>query len=225
MVSSTLPPYGRQTDERAGHHWELYDLLTRYMCNVAGFDGGPQFVFNIGGNRGFRVHQFGGGAPQRRPRGANGGPPQQRRETSGWDTLVGLLPILFLFLFPLLTSILSGLGGGGADSGPAAPAMVFDEARPPMTLHRTTEKLGVNYYVDPEAIKEWTDGQLRRLDRDAELGFSRALRRACAAEQHTKQRLLDDAQGWFFPDQDKLRVAKEYQMINCQRLDKLGISR
>lgn len=193
----------------------------------AGFDGGPQFVFNIGGNRGFRVHQFGGGAPQRRPRGANGGPQQQqqRRETSGWDTLVGLLPILFLFLFPLLTSILSGLSGSGGESGPAAPAMAFDEARPPMTLHRTTEKLGVDYYVDPEAIKEWTDGQLRRLDRDAELGFSRALRRACVAEQHTKQTLLDNAQGWFLPDPDKLRVAKEYQMVNCQRLDKLGISR
>lgn len=178
------------------------------------------------------MHQFGGGAPRRRPRDATGGggAAQRRRETSGWETLLGLLPILFLFLFPLLTSILSslsGLGGGGAGdaAGPAAPAMVFDEARPPLTLHRTTEKLGVDYYVDPDAIREWTDGQLRRLDRDAELGFSRALRRACAAEQHTKQRLLDDAQGWFLPDQDKLRVAKEYQMINCQRLDKLGIAR
>ncbi len=192
----------------------------------AGFDTGPQFVFNIGGNRGFRVHQFGGAGPRRRPReAARGGQP--RREASGWDTLLALLPILFLFLFPLLTSLLSGLGGLGGDhqGAPAVPKMAFDHPAPPLTLRRTTEKLGVSYFVNPAAVDGWTDGQLGRLDRDAELTLGRELRRACAAEQHTKQRLLDDAQGWFFPDQDKLRVAKEYQMINCQRLDKLGISR
>ena len=79
--------------------------------------------------------------------------------------------------------------------------------------------------LNPAEVEGWADGDLRRLDREAEVGFARALRRACSAEVRTKQTLLDDAQGWFFPDQDKLRVAKEYQMINCQRLDRLGISR
>ena len=37
------------------------------------FDGGPQFVFNMGGGPGFRVHQFGGDRPRRRPREANAG--------------------------------------------------------------------------------------------------------------------------------------------------------
>ena len=70
----------------------------------AGFDTGPQFVFNLGGQRGFRVHQMGGAGPRRRPRdaaaaaaAANG----QRREASGWDTLVSLLPILLRVLPPI----------------------------------------------------------------------------------------------------------------------------
>ena len=174
---------------------------------VIGFEGGPQFVFNVGGQRGFRVHQFGRGAPRRRPHNANGNR-QGQRDAGGWDTLVGLLPILFLFLFPLITSIFSGSASGDGYGGAPAPRMSFDTAEPPLTLHRTTPKFGVDYFVNP-----------------AEVGFARALRRACSAEVRTKQTLLDDAQGWFFPDQDKLRVAKEYQMINCQRLDRLGISR
>ena len=191
---------------------------------VIGFEGGPQFVFNVGGQRGFRVHQFGGGAPRRRPHNANGNR-QGQRDAGGWDTLVGLLPILFLFLFPLITSIFSGSASGDGYGGAPAPRMSFDTAEPPLTLHRTTPKFGVDYFVNPAEVEGWADGDLRRLDREAEVGFARALRRACSAEVRTKQTLLDAAQGWFFPDQDKLRVAKEYQMINCQRLDGLGISR
>ena len=142
---------------------------------------------------------------------------------------MGLLPILFLFLFPLITSFFSGtMSGDGSGYGfgaPATPRMSFDTAEPPLTLQRSTPKLGVHYFIDPAAVEGWADGDLRRLDREAEAGFARAVRRACAAEIRTKQTLLDDAQGWFFPDQDKLLVAKEYQMINCQRLDKLGIAR
>ncbi|RYO81795.1 hypothetical protein DL766_004656 [Monosporascus sp. MC13-8B] len=216
---------------RGGGVWEdeisPEEMFQRFFSGgfggpFGGFDTGPQFVFNIGGNRGFRVHQFGGGVPRARPRAAGGN--GQQREASGWDTLVSLLPILFLFLFPLLSSIFAGSGVGGGAQSPL-PAMSFDEARPPHTLHRTTPKMHVDYYVDPADVAGWSDGQLRRLDRDAEIGFARALRRACDVETATQQRLIDDAQGWFFPDEDKLRVAKEFQKVNCQRMDRLGLSR
>ncbi|KAI1506738.1 hypothetical protein F5X99DRAFT_415377 [Biscogniauxia marginata] len=186
---------------------------------AGGFDMGPQFVFNIGGNRGFRVHQFGGPGPRRRPRADA----QQRPQTS-WDNLVGFLPILFLFVFPLLTSLFSGLGGSG-ETQPSVPTMAFDAARPPQTLHRTTPKLNVNYYVDPREVVDWNDYRFRQLDREAEASFVRTLRRRCDTERRTKQDLVDKAQGWFFEDPDKMKIARDFEMGSCKRLDSLGVSR
>ncbi|KAI1132628.1 DUF1977-domain-containing protein [Nemania abortiva] len=184
-----------------------------------GFDGGPQFVFNVGGNRGFRVHQFGGAGPRRRPRAD--GQPGQQQQASPWDTLVSLLPILILFVFPLLTSLFSGFG----ESQPSVPTMVFDTPQPPQTYHRTTPRLNVNYFVNPNDIAGWQDHRLRQLDKEAELGFVRVLRRRCDAEMSTKQELFDRAQGWFFPDPDKMKVARDYETPSCKRLDLIGVSR
>ncbi|KAI1374726.1 DUF1977-domain-containing protein [Hypoxylon crocopeplum] len=181
-----------------------------------GFDTGPQFVFNLGGNRGFRVHQMGGAGPRRRPRETDG----QQRPQTGWDTLISLLPILFLFVFPLLSSIFSG-----GDPQPAVPSMVFDAAQPPLTHHRTTPKLGVDYYVDPAEVAGWTDYKFRQLDKEAEVGFVRALRRRCDTEMRTKRDLIDKAQGWFFPDPDKMKIADQFEMTSCKRMDALGVSR
>ncbi|TRX89381.1 hypothetical protein FHL15_009679 [Xylaria flabelliformis] len=180
-----------------------------------GFDTGPQFVFNVGGNRGFRVHQFGGGAPRRRPR-ADGQPGQQQPQTA-WDTLVSFLPILVLFVFPLLTSLFSGFG----ESQPAVPNMVFDSPLAPQTYHRTTPKLRVDYFVDPNDIAGWQDHRLRQLDKEAEVGFVRVLRRRCDTEMRTKQDLIDKAQGWFFPDPDKMKIARDFEMPSCRRLDSI----
>ncbi|KAI0517263.1 DUF1977-domain-containing protein [Xylaria bambusicola] len=185
-----------------------------------GFDTGPQFVFNVGGARGFRVHQFGGAGPRTRPR-ADGQPGQPQQPASGWDTFVSLLPILFLFVFPLLTSLFSGFG----DSQPAVPNMVFDSPLPPQTYHRQTPKLRVDYFVDPNDIAGWETGRLRQLDKEAELGFVRVLRRRCETEIRTKQDLVDKAQGWFFPDPDKMKIARDFEMPSCKRLDSIGMSR
>ncbi|KAI0102454.1 DUF1977-domain-containing protein [Nemania sp. FL0031] len=184
-----------------------------------GFDGGPQFVFNVGGQRGFRVHQFGGAGPRRRPRAD--GQPGQQQPASGWDTLVSLLPILILFVFPLLTNLFSGFG----ESQPSVPNMAFDNPQPPQTYHRTTPRLNVNYFVDPNDIAGWQDHKLRQLDKEAELGFIRVLRRRCDTEMRTKQDLVDRAQGWFFPDPDKMKVARDFEMTSCKRLDSIGVSR
>ncbi|KAI2632564.1 DUF1977-domain-containing protein [Hypomontagnella submonticulosa] len=181
-----------------------------------GFDTGPQFVFNIGGNRGFRVHQMGGAGPRRRPREAEA----EQRQASGWDTLISLLPILFLFVFPLLSSLFSG-----GEPQPAVPSMVFDAAQPPLTHHRTTPKLDIDYFVDPAEVAGWNDYKLRQLDKEAEVGFVRALRRHCDTEMRTKRDLIDKAQGWFFPDPDKMKIADQFEMRSCKRMDALGISR
>ncbi|KAG4222746.1 hypothetical protein PC116_g28781 [Phytophthora cactorum] len=193
------------------------EMFQRFFSGAFGGPfGGPQFVFNIGGNRGFRVHQMGGANPRRRPRE----PEAQPRPQTGWDTLISLLPILFLFVFPLLSSIFSG-----GETQPAVPSMVFDAAVPPMTYHRTTPKLGVDYYVDPAQVVDWNDYKFRQLDKEAEVGFVRVLRRRCDAEMRTKRDLIDKAQGWFFPDPDKMKIADQFEMTSCKRMDALGISR
>ncbi|KAK7977970.1 hypothetical protein PG996_004017 [Apiospora saccharicola] len=182
-----------------------------------GFDTGPQFVFNLGGNRGFRVHQMGGGQPRRRPREAAPGP---QRETTGWDTLVSLLPIIFLFLFPLLTSIFSG-----DEARSNIPAMRFETGEPPLTHHRRTPKYHVDYYINPAEVAGWNDHQFKQLDRQAEVQFTNELRYKCDAELRTRKELYDNAQGWFTPDPDKMRVAKAFETHSCKRLQKMGISR
>jgi DnaJ homolog subfamily B member 12 len=157
-----------------------------------------------------------GGMPRRRPRetGANG---QPARETTIWDNLIGLLPILFLFLFPLLTSIFSG------ESPPSVPSMAFDNPTPKETLHRTMPKYDVNYYVDPRDVSGWTDYQFKMLDREAEVIFRTSLQRNCAAEMRTQQTLFDQAQGWVFSDPEKLRRARDYNMASCERLKAHGL--
>lgn len=181
-------------------------------------------MFNLGGNRGFRVHQMGGAGPRRRPRdaaaaaaAANG----QRREASGWDTLVSLLPIIFLFLFPLLTSIFSS-----GESQPSMPSVVFDQEKPPHhILRRSSSKLDVPYYVNPHEVAGWSDHSLGQLDRQADVKFVSLMRSQCEAETRTRQDMVDKAQGWFFPDPEKLQAARNYERPSCKRLEKLNLKR
>lgn len=180
-----------------------------------GFDTGPQFVFNFGGGPGIRVHQFGGGRPRRRPREN-----EQAQDNSLFNTLMGLLPIIFLFLFPLLSSIFSG-----GSSTPSGPRMVFDAPEFPYTHERITPKLNVKYYVNPTEIKTYSKSQLSQLDKTAEVGLVRHLRVECESEMMHKQRLYDEAQGWFTQDPDKMDIAKRFEASSCQRLDRLGVPR
>ncbi|KAK6845538.1 hypothetical protein PG995_015648 [Apiospora arundinis] len=173
-----------------------------------GFDTGPQFVFNIGGNRGFRVHQMGGAGPRRRPREAAPGP---QRETTGWDTLVSLLPIIFLFLFPLLTSIFSSGDAGHS----AAPKMKFETGEPP--LHAAPP--------DAQDVPGWTDHMFKQLDTQAEVKFTNELRFRCETELQTRENLFSQAQGWVYQDPDKMRVAKAFETHSCKRLQKMGLRR
>jgi DnaJ homolog subfamily B member 12 len=166
------------------------------------------------------VHQMGGGMPRRRPRTQTNGQPQQETAGGGWDALVSLLPIIFLFLFPLLTSLFSG-----GDSHTAAPSVVFDQPSPPMTIHRSTHKLKVNYYLNPQDVAGWSDYKLKQLDKEADNTFIRTFRMKCTSEDHQKQRLHDQAQGWFFQDPDKMQIARDHPTPSCDRLRSLGVAR
>ncbi|SPO03326.1 related to HLJ1 protein [Cephalotrichum gorgonifer] len=181
------------------------------------FDTGPQFVFNMGGGPGIRVHQFGGARPQRRPRAAN----EPEQSGSALQTILGLLPIILFFIIPVLTSLFSG---SGTDQ-PAGPRMVYDQPMPPYTEHRQTPSYKVDYFVNPDDIASFSESKLTQLDKTAESNLVRLLRRECESEERTKQRLIDDAYGWIFPDQKKMERANQYEMPACQRIHNMGLRR
>ncbi|KAK1836076.1 hypothetical protein QBC39DRAFT_326672 [Podospora conica] len=182
-----------------------------------GFDGGPQFVFNFGGGPGVRVHQFGGARPRMRPRNAG-----QPEETSIWGTIMGLLPILLLFVFPLLSSLFSE--GGTFTSTPSTPNLVFDQPHPPLyTLERKMPTLGTKYYLNPADVATYTPSKLHTLDKKAEVILVQQLRVKCEDEAEHKRKLKEQAQGWFYQDPEKMAVASRYEMPSCRRLNRLGL--
>ncbi|THX27360.1 DUF1977-domain-containing protein [Aureobasidium pullulans] len=175
------------------------------------FDG-PGFVFNMGGGPGVRVHQFGGGAPRRRP--------QQRADPNApppslLQSLQSLLPLLLLFIFPLLSGLFSG---NGTSSG---PSIYFDPA-PPHTQQHFSSGPKIPYYVDPREVSDLTARKLKDLDRRAEVKYVNQLSNECEIQQSRRQQMYQQAQGFFFTDQVKLQEARTFDMPSCKRLKDLG---
>lgn len=179
------------------------------------FDNGSQYVFNLGGGPGFRVHQFGGGRPRRRPREANAASDEPPQTTA--SALSNLLPLLILFILPLLSSICS-------TTTPAGPSFLFDSPKDPYTLHRRTPRLKVNYYINPKDVVDYSGRKMNELDRIAENKYVSDLQFGCQAEHRQRNRMMDEAQGWFFQDADKMQEARNLDMRSCRRLQEFGLS-
>ena len=179
------------------------------------FQDAPQFVFNLGGGPGFRVHQFGGNRPRRRPREANGTGEEQPRTTLG--ALSNLLPLLILFVLPLLSSLFSS-------AIPSGPNIHFQPG-PPNTMHRTSQRLRIDYYLDPKDVVDYSGRKMNDLDRKAENQFVTQLQYECQIEQRTRNTMVEQAQGWFFPDAEKMKEARDFDMRSCRQLDRYGFAR
>lgn len=178
------------------------------------FDGGgSQFVFNLGGGPGFRVHQFGGGRPRRRPREANNN--SEERPATAMSALSNLLPLLILFVLPLLSSIFSSTTSSG-------PSIRFDAPKEPYTMRRVMPQLRLDYYINPADVVDYTGRKMNELDRKAENKYIADLQYECQAEHRHKGRMFEEAQGWFFQDPHKMQAAREYDMRNCRRLEEFG---
>ncbi|KAI9815059.1 MAG: hypothetical protein M1827_002902 [Pycnora praestabilis] len=181
------------------------------------FDTGPQFVFNLGGGPGLRVHQFGGGRPRRRPRDPNA---PEEPPPSLTSTLSSLLPLLILFVLPLLSSIFSG--SGTSSSG---PTIRFDSPVPPHTLQRMTPRYKVEYYINPTDVEDYSNRKLSQLDQKAEVNYIGKLRGECEIELDGRQRMMQEAQGWFVQDTEKMNRARNLDLRSCRRLDEMRIGR
>lgn len=177
--------------------------------------GGPQFVFNMGGGPGFTVHRMGGATPRRRPQAANG---EAAPPPSGLSALTQLLPLLLLFILPLLSSLFSG-------SSSSSPSVRFDSPVPPNTMHRVTPKYKVDYFINPVEVDGYSARKFHQLDQRAEVDYISTLQYNCEVERNTRQQMLQDAQGWFAVDEEKVRQAHAMPMRSCSRLDELRVRR
>ena len=164
----------------------------------------------MGGGPGFRVHQFGGPRPRRRPREAA----PDAELPSPWALFQTLLPLLLLFVLPLLSSLFSGSG-----SVPSGPSYRFDAAVPPHTMHRTTPKLNINYFVSPSEVADYNSRNFGQLDKRVEVEYVTRLRYDCQTEVNTRERMIQEAQGWFFPDVEKMKLARSLELKSCQQLE------
>jgi DnaJ family protein B protein 12 len=126
-----------------------------------------------------------------------------------------LLPLILLFVLPLLSSLFTG------SSTPSGPSYRFDAAVPPHTMHRTTPKLNVNYFVNPVDVEDYNSRKFRQLDQRVEVDYVGKLRYECESEVHARDRMMQDAQGWFFPDVEKMKQARAMELKSCRRLDSL----
>lgn len=150
--------------------------------------------------------------PRRRPRAAA---PDQSAPADGWGVARQLLPLVLLFLLPLLSSLFSG------SPTPVGPSYRFDAAVPPHTLGRITPKLNVNYYLNPHDVEDYSARKFRQLDQRVEVDYVTLLRHECEIEANARERKIQDAQGWFFPDVEKMKEARAMEMKSCRRLDSL----
>lgn len=187
-----------------------------YITGGGIFDTGPGFVFNLGGGGpGIRMHQFGGGRPRRRPDTAQ--PAGSEPVPSLSSALKNLLPLLIVFLLPVISSFLSGT------PAPQGPSFNFDAAKPPNTVERSTWRLHVPYWVNPVDVEDYTARKWKKLDEIVETKYVHTINMKCEQEHVQQTRMVQDAQGWFYPDTQKMTAARKMPMPNCKRLRELGI--
>lgn len=158
------------------------------------------------------MHRMGGAGPRRRPRDASAEP-----APNGLSALTQLLPLLLLFILPLLSSFFSGSTSSG-------PQVRFDAPAPPHTMHRVTPRYKIDYYINPAEVDGWKARQFNSLDQQAEVDYITTLKYQCENEVLRKRQEINDATGFFYTDEDRVRRARNMPMPGCRRLDELKIS-
>lgn len=195
------------------------------------FGGGPSQTFTFG-NGGFQFQTFGGGDPFMRQRRsqfqqhqqhqhqqqARGGASRrngQQQEPSLIESLKQLVPILLLLFAIVLSAIFS-------DSD-EIPNYSFTKTRS-FSTKRTTPNYKIPYFVEKSFDKKaYTSKQLKKFDLKIENIYIQDKRNKCSREQLLRNQMIDDAQGWFSTDQEKLRKAQKLPMPNCQALQDLNL--
>ncbi|KAF3934588.1 hypothetical protein ABW20_dc0100847 [Dactylellina cionopaga] len=200
------------------------ELFNMFFGGGGGFGGGGTFFDLGGGGPGIRIHHFGGPGPRRRPN-PNQGEAEAEADNSLFSTVIRLLPLILIFLFSLLSSILTGFGGS-PDATPNynGPSIKF-ASRPPHIEKRVTPNYKIPFYVNPADMVNQTPTKLYRMDQYAETIFLNRLLAECEREYKKRQERIQESQGWFWVDNKKLQEAVTLPLKSCQRLDDMGVPR
>lgn len=182
--------------------------------------GGPSQTFTFG-NNGFQFQSFGGGDPfmrQRRAQQTRAAP----RRTSGQEpqpslseSIKQLIPVLLLLFAVVMSAFFSD-----SDS---IPDYSFTKTRAFSTA-RYTPHYKIPFYVDKSFDKKtFTSRQLKNFDLKVENLYIQDKRSKCSREQTIRNQMVEDAQGWFSTDYEKMRKAQQFPMPNCQALRDLNL--
>lgn len=155
--------------------------------------------------------QFGGPTPRRRPRNPQDGPEPQ---ADFKHMLVQFLPIILFFLLPVLGSLWS--------SSTAGPSFSLHNAQSPYTKQIKTSSHKIPFWVNPDEYNDLTRSQKHRLDQDVVQSTVNELAFKCQQEKNEQRQVVDDAQGWFSVDQDKIKKARNMKLKSCERLQELN---
>jgi DnaJ family protein B protein 12 len=181
--------------------------------------GGGGFAF---GGPGIRVHQFGTGPRMQRQQQQRRREPEDLHETATtnlWRMFYQMLPLILLFLFPVLSGL---FGGGGADTtGPK----FSKHPSPPYTQQRVTPTYNIPFYVNPKDMEGMGMRDATRLGNRAEQSIINQYNAGCTREEMARQQKLQDAHGFFYTDKEALKKAREMEMPSCRKLQELGLPR
>lgn len=86
-------------------------------------------------------------------------------------------------------------------------------------MQRTTPKLKVNYFINPVDVEDYSTRKFHQLDQRVEVDYVTKLRYECDVEVQHRDRVIQDAQGWFFPDVEKIKEARAMELKSCRKLD------
>lgn len=153
---------------------------------------------------------MGGGAPRRRPHNHANQPP-----ASPLAAFQSLLPLLLLFVIPLLSSLFSG-------GAPSYPSYRFDNPLPPQTHHHTSLRLKVDYYVNPTDITDYSPRDWKKMDSHVEERYKEKLVAQCNYEIDSRRRAFQDAQGFWSRDEVKWAHATQMATPACKKLESWG---
>lgn len=153
---------------------------------------------------------MGGGVPRRRPHNHANQPP-----ASPLAALQSLLPLLLLFVIPLLSSLFSG-------GTPSYPSVRFDNPLPPQTYHHTSFRLKVDYYVNPTDVTDYSNREWKNLDSYVEERYKEKLVASCSYEIDQRRRAFQEAQGFWSRDEVKWAHATQMATPACKKLESWG---
>lgn len=88
-------------------------------------------------------------------------------------------------------------------------------------MGRQTPRLNLNYFVNPLEVEDYSPSKLRKLDQRVEMDYVSKLKWDCESEVQLRERKIQDAQGWLFPDVEKMKEARAMELKNCRRLEQL----